>query len=162
MRLQRNEEQRFFVRKIIFLTEKFKREICSVNLWIVEIYTSRLGNLSIHLLLRDLRPAGSKERKIPYPNANPLSQLFNYVSCPNYTYEVASWVSFTILTQCLPGENLYKIERFNHSQIKILAALFTLAGFLQMKIWADGKHRAYKKEFPNYPKSRLPIIPFIC
>lgn len=45
------------------------------------------GNLSIHLLLRDLRPPGSKERKIPYPNSNPLTGMFNLVSCPNYTYE---------------------------------------------------------------------------
>lgn len=105
---------------------------------------SELGNFSIHMLLRNLRPAGSKERKIPYPNANPLTQMFSLVSCPNYTYEVAAWTSFAIMTQCLP------------------VGLFTLAGFIQMKIWADGKHRAYKKEFPNYPKSRSPIIPFVC
>ena len=34
-----------------------------------------LGNFTIHVLLRNLRPAGSKERKIPYPNSNPLSQM---------------------------------------------------------------------------------------
>jgi len=103
-----------------------------------------LGNLSIHLLLRDLRPAGSKERKIPYPNSNPLTGLFNLVSCPNYTYEVGAWIAFTTLTQSLP------------------ALLFTTAGFLQMHIWAKGKHRNYKKEFPNYPKGRTPIVPFLC
>uniref|UniRef100_A0A7E4UZ15 very-long-chain enoyl-CoA reductase n=1 Tax=Panagrellus redivivus TaxID=6233 RepID=A0A7E4UZ15_PANRE len=103
-----------------------------------------LGNYSIHILLRDLRPPGTKERKIPYPNSNPLTILYNFTSCPNYTYEVLSWVSFTVLTQCLP------------------AGLFTLAGFIQMKIWADGKHRNYKREFPNYPKNRTPIVPFLC
>ncbi|KAI6186157.1 Very-long-chain enoyl-CoA reductase [Aphelenchoides besseyi] len=102
-----------------------------------------LGNLSIHLLLRDLRPAGSKERKIPYPNSNPLTQLFNFVSCPNYTYEVGSWIAFSVFTQSLP------------------ALLFTTAGFIQMKIWAAGKHRNYKKEFPDYPKDRKPIVPFV-
>jgi len=105
---------------------------------------SELGNFSIHMLLRNLRPAGSKERKVPYPNSNPLTILYNYVSCPNYTYEVAAWASFTIMTQCLP------------------VAFFTLAGFMQMKIWAVGKHKNYKKEFSNYPKSRTPIIPFLC
>jgi very-long-chain enoyl-CoA reductase len=112
-------------------------------LGLIGFIVCELGNFSIHLLLRNLRPAGTKERKIPVPDGNPLTLLYNFVSCPNYTYEVFSWVSFTIMVQSLP------------------AALFTLAGFLQMKIWADGKHRNYRKEFPNYPKGRKPIIPFL-
>uniref|UniRef100_A0A673V378 Very-long-chain enoyl-CoA reductase n=1 Tax=Suricata suricatta TaxID=37032 RepID=A0A673V378_SURSU len=48
----------------------------------------QLGNFSIHMALRDLRPAGSKTRKIPYPTKNPFTWLFLLVSCPNYTYEV--------------------------------------------------------------------------
>lgn len=41
------------------------------------------------------------------------------------------------------------------------AALFTLAGAYQMTIWALGKHKAYKKEFSQYPKNRKSIIPFV-
>lgn len=104
---------------------------------------SELGNLSIHIALRDLRPPGTKERKIPYPTANPLTKLFNFVSCPNYTYEFYSWFFFTVMTQCLP------------------AGLFAAAGLYQMSVWALGKHRNYKKEFPNYPKRRKAILPFI-
>ena len=67
---------------------------------------------------RNLRPAGSKERKvpksaslsfqswwliylpqIPMPDSNPLTGLFNLCSCPNYTYEIGAWISFTIMTQ---------------------------------------------------------------
>ena len=33
--------------------------------------------------------AGSTERRIPYPTSNPMSQMFRFVSCPNYTYEVS-------------------------------------------------------------------------
>ncbi|KAJ8923674.1 hypothetical protein NQ315_010254 [Exocentrus adspersus] len=102
-----------------------------------------IGNLSTHILLRNLRPAGTTLRKIPVPNNFPLTKLFNLVSCPNYTYEVGSWIGFTILTSCVP------------------AAIFTLAGFYQMAVWALGKHRNYRKEFPNYPKQRKAIIPFI-
>ncbi|XP_057655991.1 probable very-long-chain enoyl-CoA reductase art-1 [Diorhabda carinulata] len=101
------------------------------------------GNLATHVLLRNLRPAGSTVRKIPKPDSCPLNLLFNYVSCPNYTYEVGSWIGFTILTSCLP------------------AAIFTFAGFYQMAVWALGKHRNYKKEFSDYPKQRKAIIPFI-
>ncbi|WKX93053.1 hypothetical protein Q1695_010800 [Nippostrongylus brasiliensis] len=104
---------------------------------------AEFGNLSIHILLRNLRPPGTRERKIPRPDGNPMSLLFNFVSCPNYTYEVLSWLSFTIMVQSLPS------------------LLFTLAGFVQMTIWAQNKHRAYKKEFPEYPKERKAIVPFL-
>ena len=52
--------------------------------------TCELGNFSIHMLLRNLRPPGSKVRKIPVPSSNPFTQLFNLVSCPNYTYEAST------------------------------------------------------------------------
>ncbi len=43
----------------------------------------------------------------------------------------------------------------------LTAALFTIAGLVQMTIWAKQKHRAYKKEFADkYPKQRKAIIPF--
>uniref|UniRef100_G3VD98 very-long-chain enoyl-CoA reductase n=1 Tax=Sarcophilus harrisii TaxID=9305 RepID=G3VD98_SARHA len=103
----------------------------------------QLGNFSIHIALRNLRPAGSKTRKIPYPTKNPFTWLFLLVSCPNYTYEVGSWIGFAIMTQCLP------------------VALFSLVGFIQMTIWAKGKHRSYLKEFRDYPPLRSPIIPFL-
>nr|CAD7403157.1 unnamed protein product [Timema cristinae] len=102
-----------------------------------------LGNLSIHVALRNLRPPGTKLRKIPEATSNPFTALFNFVSCPNYTYEFGSWLAFSIMTQCLP------------------AGLFTLAGMYQMSVWALGKHRAYKKEFPNYPRGRSAILPFL-
>lgn len=115
-----------------------------------QIYTAlaffilaELGNLSIHLALRNLRPSGTTERKIPVATSNPFTCLFNLVSCPNYTYEVISWISFSVMTQCLP------------------AGLFTMAGLYQMTVWALGKHKNYKKEFPNYPKGRKSIVPFI-
>jgi very-long-chain enoyl-CoA reductase len=42
-----------------------------------------------------------------------------------------------------------------------LAGLFAFAGFYQMAIWAIGKHRAYKKDFKDYPRGRKAIIPFV-
>lgn len=102
-----------------------------------------LGNLSIHVALRNLRPEGSKVRKIPYPTSNPLTILFNFVSCPNYTYEIGSWIAFSIMSQSLP------------------ALLFTFAGGYQMTVWAMGKHRNYKKEFEKFPRGRKAIFPFV-
>lgn len=80
-----------------------------INYSYLNLQISELGNLSIHLLLRDLRPPGSTVRAIPYPNSNPLTQLFRYVSCPNYTYEFYAWLSFTVMTQCLPGRLMFKV-----------------------------------------------------
>jgi len=104
---------------------------------------AELGNFSIHIAFRNLRPAGSKVRKIPYAGSNPFTWLFSLVSCPNYSYESLAWISFTVMTQCLP------------------AGLFCLAGSWQMLQWAQGKHRNYKREFSNYPKLRKSMIPFI-
>uniref|UniRef100_A0A8C2D016 very-long-chain enoyl-CoA reductase n=1 Tax=Cyprinus carpio TaxID=7962 RepID=A0A8C2D016_CYPCA len=103
----------------------------------------QIGNFSIHIALRNLRPPGSKTRKIPYPTKNPFTWIFLLVSCPNYTYELGSWLGFTLMTQCLP------------------VAAFTLVGFIQMTVWAKGKHRSYLKEFRDYPTLRSPILPFI-
>nr|CAB3266888.1 very-long-chain enoyl-CoA reductase-like [Phallusia mammillata] len=102
-----------------------------------------LGNLSIHLAFRSLRPSGSKQRKIPTATGNPFTLLFNFVSCPNYTYEFGSWVGFAVMTQTLP------------------VFIFAFVGFGQMAIWALAKHRNYKKEFSNYPRSRKAILPIV-
>ncbi|KAK3782537.1 hypothetical protein RRG08_061767 [Elysia crispata] len=104
---------------------------------------SELGNFSVHLAFRSLRPPGTKERRIPKASSNPFTWMFNLVSCPNYTYEFWSWIGFTVMTQCLP------------------AGLFCLAGFYQMAVWAKGKHRNYLKEFKDYPRHRRAIVPFL-
>ncbi|CAB1344258.1 unnamed protein product [Coregonus sp. 'balchen'] len=55
---------------------------------------------------------------------------------------LGSWFGFTLMTQCLP------------------VAFFTAVGFIQMTVWAKGKHRSYLKEFRDYPPLRSPILPF--
>lgn len=131
----------YFINHPLYTAPCFKE--VQIYLGLLGFIWSELGNFSIHIALRNLRPAGTTERKIPKPTSNPFTYLFNLVSCPNYTYEIASWISFSIMTQSLP------------------ALLFTVAGGGQMIIWALGKHRNYKKEFPQYPRSRKSIIPFV-
>jgi very-long-chain enoyl-CoA reductase len=96
-----------------------------------------LGNLITHLQLRNLRPANTTIRKIPH------GFLFELVSCPNYTCEIFAWVAFSCLTQ------------------SIAALLFAFVGGAQMFIWAQQKHRRYRKEFQNYPRNRKILFPFI-
>jgi len=45
---------------------------------------------------------------------------------------------------------------------KIWGGWFFLAfSFVQMLLWALKKHKAYKKEFKNYPRNRKAMVPFI-
>ncbi|KAI9295554.1 hypothetical protein K502DRAFT_337518 [Neoconidiobolus thromboides FSU 785] len=98
---------------------------------------AEVSNFICHYSLRNLRPPGTKERKIPYGYG------FELVSCPNYFFEILAWFSVTLLT--------------NHWSIW----LFLFVSTAQMYVWAIKKHRQYKKEFPNYPKSRKAIFPFL-
>ncbi|XP_035386800.1 very-long-chain enoyl-CoA reductase isoform X1 [Electrophorus electricus] len=115
-----------------------------VNYAIIIFALCEAGNFSIHWSLSSLKGGvGAKCRRFPHPSKNPFTWLFFFVSCPNYTYEVGVWVGFSIMTQCVP------------------VVLFTLIGFVQMTIWAKGKHRAYTREFKDYPTFRMPILPFV-
>lgn len=103
----------------------------------------QLGNFICHWTLRNLRPPGTKIRRIPHGG------LFEYVSCPNYTYEITAWLGFNLMTKTVAG------------------IVFMCMGAAQMIIWAKIKHRNYKKEFNGqdgkelYPPRRKCIVPFI-
>lgn len=106
-------------------------------------YLMEMGNLSSHITLRMLRPPGTKVRRVPHGG------LFECVTCPNYFYEIAAWGGFNLMTKTAAG------------------CLFMAAGALQMLLWAQKKHRNYKKEFDGkdgrelYPKNRKIIVPFL-
>uniref|UniRef100_A0A8K9UYR9 Trans-2,3-enoyl-CoA reductase-like 2a n=1 Tax=Oncorhynchus mykiss TaxID=8022 RepID=A0A8K9UYR9_ONCMY len=115
-----------------------------VNYALAIFVLCELGNFSIHVALNNLKAEGGpKCRRFPHPTKNPFTWLFFFVSCPNYTYEVGAWASFSVMTQCLP------------------VALFTFLAFIQMTIWAKGKHKTYSREFKDYPHLRMPIIPLL-
>ncbi len=99
---------------------------------------AELANFRTHLILRDLRPAGSSTRAIPRGFG------FSLVSCPNYFFEMVAWCAFSLMTG-LPS-----------------AWFFTIVASGQMWLWACKKHSRYLKEFPEYPKNRKPMIPFLC
>jgi len=96
-----------------------------------------LGNGIAHLQLRYLRRENTRERRIPN------GFLFEFVSCPNYTMEILLWIGFSLMCSCWTSW------------------LFTCVGAIQMLFWAKKKHQRYRKEFPNYPKHRKALIPFI-
>mmetsp|Transcript_12282 Transcript_12282/g.16657 ORF Transcript_12282/g.16657 Transcript_12282/m.16657 type:complete len:127 (+) Transcript_12282:141-521(+) len=49
-------------------------------------------NLMAHITLMNLRPPGTRTRKIPY------GWGFDYVSCANYLWETCAWFAFALHT----------------------------------------------------------------
>lgn len=109
---------------------------------------AQISNYKTHMTLRNLRPQGSKVRKVPFGYG------FNWVSCPNYTFEVLGWICVTLLTGSLFGKQFHLLNT--------LALFFTLTGAVQMYFWAVKKHQRYKSEFgASYPPRRKILIPWI-
>lgn len=107
--------------------------LCCI-LWVY----SEVSNLLTHIILRNLRPAGSRVRKIPYGYG------FNVTTCPNYFFETLAWLAICFLTG------------------SISAWFFTIVAFAQMYQWAVKKRNNYIKEFgSSFPKKRTAIIPFL-
>ena len=100
-------------------------------------------NLQTHLILRDLRPQGTKKRGVPQGAG------FGLVSCANYSWELVAWGAFAVLSQCFTSY------------------LFLLVSFVTLVDWAKTRHRRYLKEFdgkegrPLYPPGRKALIPFL-
>jgi len=105
----------------------------AVAVWIF----AELSNLTTHIILSNLRPAGSTERKIP------KGYGFNWVSCPNYFFEILGWAAVTALVP------------------NIFSGIFLVAGAVQMWFWAVKKHIQYKKDFgAQYPRRKV-MVPFL-
>eukprot|EP01083_Nonionella_stella_P157506 511401_1 len=109
----------------------------TVNIFAGLFMFFEVGNFFAHVTLRNLRKPGSKERGIPQGG------LFAFVSCANYSYEIAAWTVFAVLSKTLT------------------AWIFVLISAAQMGAWAAKKHRTYRKEFKDYPPRRKALIPFI-
>ena len=73
----------------------------------------------------------------------PQQGLFKFISCPNLFGEVIEWCGFAILTWSLPGLAFF---------------IWTFANLVPRAL---AHHQWYKSKFPEYPKSRKAIFPFI-
>jgi len=97
-------------------------------------------NYACHMILRNLRPEGTKKRGIPKGN------LFGYVACANYFWELLAWLVFAFFTQTLA------------------AYFFFFVSFAQISVWAIKKAKLLKqqeREEGIKTKGRKVLIPFI-
>lgn len=98
-----------------------------------------LGNLSDHITLRNLRPAGGTERGIPQGLG------FSWVTCPNYMFETIAWTGIAMVSWSLS------------------TVLFAVAAIVQMGIWAKKKESSYRRDFGGkYHRKRYAMLPLIC
>lgn len=110
---------------------------------------SEYFNFSTHYYLSTLRDPASKAAGIDHPI--PTKWMFHYAICPNYSFEILSWVGFNLATSTAIG------------------ILFNLAGAAQMLSWAKGKKKRYQKELgettnpknPDFPKKVKLLFPYL-
>lgn len=88
-------------------------------------------------ILRNLRKPGETDFKIP------RGGLFRWISCPNYLGEMLEWLGWAIATWSLPGLAFF---------------VWTFANLFPRTL---SHHRWYRETFPEYPKERKAILPFI-
>jgi very-long-chain enoyl-CoA reductase len=126
----------YFFLKPDYSTPSWQTKNVSILLGLLFMIFEAL-NFKTHLILRDLRRPGTNERNIPYGFG------FNQVSCANYLWETMAWLMFALMANRWGGY------------------LFLAVAFAQMLQWALEKHRRYKREFPEYPKNRKAMVPYM-
>jgi 3-oxo-5-alpha-steroid 4-dehydrogenase 1 len=75
--------------------------------------------------------------KIPYGG------MFRYLSCPNYFGEIVTWIGWAVMTWSLAG---------------LFFVIWTAANLVPR---ARTNHRWYLEKFPDYPKERKAIVPYL-
>lgn len=93
------------------------------------------------------KTADEKLRKLRKTNPGeyliPQGWLFKYISCPHYFGEIIEWAGWAVMTWSVPG---------------LAFSVFTFANLFPRAI---ASHKWYRSNFPDYPKARKAIIPFI-
>lgn len=88
-------------------------------------------------ILHRLRKPGEKGYRIPEGG------LYRFISCPNYFGEILEWLGWALATWSLAG---------------LAFALFTIANLAPRAL---KHHRWYHQQFPDYPKNRRALVPFL-
>jgi protein-S-isoprenylcysteine O-methyltransferase Ste14 len=94
-------------------------------------------NIQSDGILFSLRRPGDSGYRIPEGGA------YRFVSSPNYLGELIEWAGWAVATWSLAGLSFF---------------VFTFANLVPRAI---SNHRWYRETFPDYPKQRRAVIPFL-
>jgi protein-S-isoprenylcysteine O-methyltransferase Ste14 len=108
--------------------------------FVVGVILFAVGLVTHVLADRELRRL-RRESKGAY--AVPQGRLYALVSCPNYLGEMIEWAGWALATFSLPG---------------LVFALWTAANLVPRAL---AHHRWYREKFPDYPKKRRAILPYL-
>lgn len=105
-------------------------------------YVSLALNVHADAIIRGLRTreevaAGTKVYRIPHGG------LFRWVTSPSYLAELVAWAGFALCTWSMAGVFIFLIS----------------AGNLVPRAFAT--HRWYRERFPEYPRERKALVPFL-
>lgn len=88
-------------------------------------------------VLRRLRRPGEDGYRIPHGG------LYEEISCPNYFGELLQWLGWAIATWSMAG---------------LAFAAFTAANLVPRAV---SHHRWYRRQFPEYPRRRKAVLPYV-
>lgn len=94
-------------------------------------------NQQSDIILRGLRAPGESGYRIPFGGG------FRIVSCPNYSGELVEWLGWALLTWSPAG---------------LVFFLWTAANLVPR---ARSHHRWYHERFPDYPRERKAVVPWL-
>jgi 3-oxo-5-alpha-steroid 4-dehydrogenase 1 len=104
----------------------------------VTIFFLGLGtNIRADRRLMALRAPGETGYKVPHGG------LYAYVSSPNYLGEIVEWLGWALATWSLPG---------------LAFAVYTIANLAPRALH---HHAWYRRTFPDYPRNRKALLPFL-
>lgn len=98
-----------------------------------------LVNLHADTVLMRLRRSRKGDEGYKIPEGG----LYRYISCPNYFGEIIEWIGFAIATWSLPA---------------LVFAVWTIANLAPRAI---SNHKWYRDTFPDYPRGRKALVPFV-
>jgi 3-oxo-5-alpha-steroid 4-dehydrogenase 1 len=104
---------------------------------------------------KEAKDAGSKSAKPHY--SIPRGLLFEYITFPNYFCEWVEWAGFALAAAPIPS------LASRHALFETMSPpwLFLVAEVLVMFPRAWKGHQWYHGRFPDYPKNRKVVVPFI-
>lgn len=94
-------------------------------------------NLHADTVLIHLRKPGETGYKIP------RGGMYRWITSPNYFGEIVEWAGWALMTWSLPG---------------LAFAVYTTANLAPRAI---SNHRWYRETFPDYPRERRALVPFL-
>jgi len=107
------------------------RFIVGVGLFIAGFIINRRADN----ILRNLRKPGESDYRVSH------SEMYRWISCPNYLGEIITWIGWAVATWSLPG---------------LAFAFWTIANLVPR---ARAHHYWYRQHFPDYPPERKALVP---